>query len=190
MAASTPYGQLIGPCKIYVAAASTAEPDVSLTPGAAWTELGATTGEQVVGKEGDMLLFYDNDHQGPVKGAIPQEDIMATFILANLTHAHYSRIINNVGKITTAAGPPAVSRVPLKSGYIPTEYALLIKGLADSPFGNYPAQTYLPRGAFEKAHELTRGKENRAELACTFRVFEDDTQTEDNKMGWTTAQTS
>jgi hypothetical protein len=180
----------VGPVKIYVAAASTAEPDVNATPGGSWTELGATDGEQNINKDADMLTFSDNDHQGPVKGVTPEENLTVEFTLVNMTHAHFARIVSSVANITTAVGPPAVSRVPLKSGYNPTEYAILLKGLADSPFGNFAAQTYIPRGAFEKTFEIVRGKENRAELDCVFHVFEDDTQTELNKMGWTTAQTS
>lgn len=190
MAANTPYGQLVGPCMIYVAAYGTTEPTVSSTPGASWVEVGATTGDQTVSKDAAITKFYDNDHQGAVKGVTPQEDVMVAFTLANLTHAHLARILSAVGNITTAAGPPAVSRVPVKSGYTLTEYALVVKGLADSPFGNFPAQWYIPRGAFEKSFEITRGKEARAELACTFHVYEDDAQSDGNRLGWTTAQTS
>lgn len=190
MAANTPYGQLVGPLKVYVATALTVEPAVNATPGGSWTEVGATDGEQGINKEADLLKFYDNDHQGPVKAVTPEENPMIEFTLVNLTHNHFARIMSNISQITTAAGPPAVSRVPLKSGYDPTEYALLFKGLADSPFGNFPAQYYIPRGVFEKVMELTRGKENRAELDCTFHALEDDNQSDINRLGWVTAQTS
>lgn len=191
MAATTPYGQLVGPCTVYLAAALTAEPAVNATPGASWTEIGATTGDQqAISKKAPNQYLYDNEHQGPVKAVTPQEDPMIGFTLANLTHAHLARMINSVSTITTAAGPPAVSRVPIKSGYIPTEYAILVKGLADSPFGNFPAQWYIPRGVFEKTVEILRGKDKRAELACEFKALEDDTQSDGNRLGWTTAQTS
>lgn len=190
MAASTPYGQLVGPVKVYVAPAGTAEPTVSSTPGGSWTELGATADDQTIGSDAPNTYFYDNDHQGPVKAVTPQEDPKATFNLVNLTHAHVARILHDVANITTSAGPPAISQVPIKSGYIPGEYAILLKGLADSPFGNYPAQTWLPRGVFEKTWELTRGKTTRAGIACEFRVLEDDSQTEGLKLGRMTAQTS
>lgn len=189
MAVNTPYGQLVGPCAVFVAAASTAEPTVTSTPGASWTEVGATTGDQTISKEAAATLFYDNDHQGPVKGVTPQEDVKIMFTLANLTHAHLARILSAIGNITTASGPN-VSRVPMKSGYTQTELAIVVKGLADSPFGNYPAQWYIPRGFFEKSLEIVRGKEARAELECTFLVLEDDNQTDGNRLGWTTAQTS
>lgn len=190
MAASLPYAQLVGPVKFYIAAASTAEPAVNATPGGSWTLLGASEGEQTFSKDAPNTYYYDNDHQGPVKAVTPQEDPMWEFILCELTHAHFARIVNSTSKITTAAGPPAVSRVPFKSGYIPGEYALLAKGEADSPFGNFPAQNYIPRGVFEKTLEIVRGKEPRASMACQFKALEDDTQSEDNKLGWTTAQTS
>lgn len=192
MAASTPYARIVGPCKFYLAAASTAEPAVNATPGADWTEIGPTDGEQSVAKDSPNEYLYDNDHQGPVKGVTPQEDVMVKGILVGMTQAHFARIIHTAANLTTAAGPPAVSRIPFKSGYIPGEYALLMKGEADSPFGNFPGQNYFPRGVFERTFEIKRGKGagSAASLAFEFRVLEDDTQTENNKMGWSTAQTS
>lgn len=192
MATATPYARIVGACKFYLAAASTAEPAVNTTPGAGWTELGPTNGDQSIGKDAKNEYLYDNDHTGPVKGITPQEDVMIKGILVGMTQEHFERIIASVALITTAAGPPAVSRAPLKSGYIPTEYALLMKGEADSPYGNYPAQTYIPRGTFERTFEITRGKSagSAAALAFEYHVLEDDTQASDFKMGWSTAQTS
>lgn len=190
MAASTPFAQLVGTCIVYVAPALTAEPAVNSTPGGSWVVLGSTTGDQVVGKDAPNTYFYDNDHQGPVKAVTPQEDPMVSFTLADITHQHLARILSATSNITTAVGPPAVSRVPMKSGAIPTEYALVVKGLADSPFGNFPGQWYMPRGVFEKTIEITRGKDVRAELAVEFKPLEDDNQTDINRLGWTTAQTS
>ncbi len=189
MAVNTPYAQLVGPCKVYLAPYGTTEPTVTSAPSGSWVELGATTGDQTESKDASATLFYDNDHQGAVKGVTPQEDVKVMFTLANLTHNHFARILSSIANITTAASPN-VSRVPLKSGYTQTEYALVVRGDGDSPFGNYPAQWYIPRGFFEKALSLTRGKTARAELECTFLVLEDDAQSDGNRLGWTTAQTS
>lgn len=190
MAAATPFAQLVGPTKIYVAAYGTAEPAVNTTPGASWTELGATTGDQTINKEGAATKFYDNDHSGPVTSVTPQEDATVGFTLVNMTHEKLALILSAIGNITTSAGPPAISRLPIKGGFNNTRYALLVKGEADSPYGNYPGQWYFPLGSFEKTFETTRGKENRAELPCEFYVLEDDAQSDLNRMGWSTVQTS
>lgn len=189
MAETTPYGQIVGVCKIYLAVASTAEPTVNTTPGAAWAEFGATDGEQTIELPGELTFFRDNDHQGPVKAVRPEEDVIVGFTLVNTTHEHLARVLSTISNITTAAGPPAVSRLPLKRGATPTEYALLMKGDFDSPHGQYPGQTYIPRGVFNMSPTMTRAKDARREVECVFTALEDDTQSDANRMGWSTVQT-
>lgn len=189
MAAATPFAQLVGPCKVYLAPYGTAEPAVNTTPGASWVEFGPTTGDQNISKDAPNTYFYDNDHSGPVTNVTPQEDGTVTFTLVNMTHELVARVLHNVSQITTAS-TPNVSRIPFKSGFYSTRYALLVKGEADSPYGNYPGQWYFPMVVSEKSFEITRGKENRQELPCEFRVLEDDAQVDANRMGWSTVQTS
>lgn len=189
MAAATPYAQLVGPVKVYLAVYGTAEPAVNTTPGASWTELGPTTGDQTIGKDAGNTYFYDNDHSGPVTSVTPQEDVTVSFTLVNMTHEKLALILSAIGNITTSTSPN-VSRIPIKSGFNATRYALLVKGDADSPYGAYPGQWYLPLGVFEKNFETTRGKENRSEVAVEFKVLEDDAQSDLNRMGWSTVQTS
>jgi hypothetical protein len=192
MSAMSPYAQIVGPAKIYLAAYGTAEPAVDATPGSSWVELGPTAGDQDIAHDGDLEEFRDNDHQGPVKVTRPDEDVLVHFTVVGLTLEHYARIINDVSQVTSVtSGAAAAKRLSLKRGFTPTEYALLIKGDADSPYGIFPGQTYIPRCVQASSPNPTRGKAQRAELECEFKALEDDLQSVDeDKLGWSTVQTS
>lgn len=189
MAVMHPYAQLVGTIKIYLAPYGEAEPNINSVPGANWIEMGETEGEQSIEEAGDLTKFYDNDHQGPVKSVLPQEDIMVNFTLVNMTMEKVARIKRNVAAVvSTTMNGVNVKRMPFKRGPNQTEYALLWRGEADSPYGNLPGQNYFPRGAFNGAGTRTRAKDGRQAVESQFHVFEDDAQTEDYKMGWGTVQ--
>lgn len=188
MAATTPYDQLVGTVTIYLATYGTAEPDVTTTPGASWVELGCTEGDQVYDEQGELTKFYDNCHQGPVKTTLGQQDPMITFNLVGLTLEHVARVIRTVGAVSTPSA--SLKRLALKRTAAQTEYALVFKGSADSPYGNYPGQIYLPRGVFDGKLDITRSKTGRPAVAVTFHALEDDTQSEMDRLGWMTVQVS
>ncbi len=184
--AMTPYAQLVGAVKIYIAPYGTAIPDIDTTPGASWTELGATDGDQGTEFSGDLTVFRDNDHTGPVKAARPEEDVMLTFTLVDSRLEKISRIMHNVSRVTTTtSGASAVKEMGFKRGATPTEYAMLWKGQADSPYGLYPGQNYFPRVVSNSSPKPVRGKDQRAEYECEFMALEDDNQGDENKkLGW------
>lgn len=190
MAAVTPFDQLVGTLTFYLAPASTAEPAVNTTPGGSWVELGCTEGDQVIAaEEGDLTKFYDNCHQGPVKAVRAQEDPQVRGRIVSLTLENIARLISDAANVTASGSSPAIKRLPVKKGFILTEYALLVKGGADSPYGNYPAQHYYPRGVFEGKFVRTRSKTARDGIDFIFHILEDDTQTAGNELGWQTVQT-
>jgi len=190
--AMTPYAQLVGPVDVYVAPYGTAEPAIDAAVPSTWYKLGPTTGDQTIEHSGDLEVFRDNDHQGPVKVTRPEEDLMVTFTVVDMTYEKYARIINDVGKIATStSGSANVKRLPFKRGATPTNYALLMRGSADSPYGLYPGQNYIPRCVQSGNPAPARGKATRAELECEFMTLEDDAQaSDDDKMGWGTVQIS
>lgn len=189
MAEMRPYAQLVGTVKIYLAPYGEAEPNINSTPGANWIELGATEGEQSIEESGDQTKFYDNDHQGAVKTTLAQEDIMVNFTLVDMTPEKVARVKRNVSSIvSTTMNGANVKRVPFKRGPTATEYALVMIGLADSPYGVLPGQNYFPRGVFNGAGTRTRAKDGRVAVESQFHVLEDDAQTEDNRLGWSTVQ--
>jgi hypothetical protein len=189
MAAMQPYAQLVGTVKIYLAPYGEAEPNINSVPGANWIELGATEGEQSIEEAGDLTKFYDNDHQGPVKATLPQEDIMVNFTLVDMTLEKVARIKGNVSAVvSTTMNGVNVKQLPFKRGATPTEYALLWRGEADSPYGMLPGQNYFPRGVFNGAGTRTRAKDARQAVESQFHVLEDDNQSEGKRMGWGTVQ--
>lgn len=190
MAFIAPYAQLTGTVKVYLAPYGEAEPALNTTPGGNWVEFGATTGEQSIEHQGDITMFYDNDHQGPVTATRPEENVIVGFTLANMTLEHYARALHSVSNLTDSASPVNNRKMPLKRGAVPTQYAILMRGQADSPYGLYPAHTYIPRVMSTASPTVTRAKDGRAELECQFTALEDDAQAEADRLGWSRAQTS
>jgi hypothetical protein len=190
MAFINPFAQLVGPVKIYIAPYGTVEPVVTSTPGGAWVELGATDGEQAIENTGELTFFRDNDHTGAVTATRGEEDVIATFTIVTSTLENIARILSNVANVTVQAGPPAIKRLGNKMGANPTEYALLMKGPADSPYGIYPGQNYLPRVVSNSQPKRVRGRGMRQEIACVFHTLEDDAQADMLRLGWATVQTS
>ncbi len=190
MAVNTPYAQLTGVHTYYVAVAGTAKPNIDATPGVAWTELGCTDGDQVYDGEGDLTLFYDNCHQGPVKTVRGQEDYIEHATLVDLTLEKLAFALGQAAGViaTTTSGAEDVKRLPHRKGPNPTEYALLVKASTDSPYGAFPAQRYYSRGVFEGTFARTRGKTARDAVEFMYRALEDDTAASGMSLGYTEAQ--
>jgi len=188
MAGNTPFEQLVGPLTFYLATYGTAEPAVESTPGASWVELGCTEGDQTYDESGELTKFYDNCHIGPVKTVLGQQDPMITMTLVGLTLENIARTIRTVGAVT--APTATTKRLGLKRTAAQTEYALLAKGAAASPYGNLPGQFFFPRGVFDGKLAKTFGKTTRTAVAVTFHALEDDLQAELDRLGWLTVQTS
>lgn len=192
MAVMTPYNQIVGTCKFYLAAYGATEPAINATPDPTlWVEFGSTDGDQVVTDDGDLTKFKDNDHLGSVKAVLPEQDVMVKATLANSTQEMLARIKSNVSQVvTTTSGGANVKKLAFKRQINPTEYALLMRGSSDSPYGNFPGQNYFPRGVFNGASEITRARDGRQETEFEFHVLEDDAQADGYQMGWGTVQIS
>lgn len=189
MSAMQPHSQLTGVLKVYLAIYGETEPNINSVPGANWVELGPTDGEQSIELAGPLTHFYDNNHISAVKGTRPQEDQMVNFSVVGLTLENIARIKSTAAAVVaTTMNGATVKRLPAKMGYTPTEYALLLKGDADSPYGVLPGQHYVPRGVFEGEHTLTRAKDGRPQVDCVFHKYEDDAQAAGSELGWDTVQ--
>jgi hypothetical protein len=188
--AMTPYAQVVGAADVYLAVYGTAKPALNTTPGSSWTLMGPTTGDQSIEFSGGLTYFSDNDHQGNVKAVRPEEDVAITFTLATSTLEQVSRIMHNVGNLATGTSPVNYTEMGFKRGAIPTEYALLIRGAVDSPYGQFPAQDYIPRCVSDAEPTKTRAKDGRVEWECKFMALEDDNQVDGKRLGWGEAQTS
>lgn len=189
----TPFEQLAGVIlKVYLhTTPSTVAPAVNADPtGAGWVLLGDTDGGQTVTHGGAKTKIYDDAHQGPVKAVRPQEDPVISTMLVDMTLENYARVLSNVAAVTSAAGPPAIKTMPIKRGRFGQRYAFLFRSSIASPYGNFPAQYYLPIGEFDGEPAPAFTKDGRAGLQVDIFAIEDDTQSSGNELGVLTAQTS
>lgn len=193
MAENEPYNQLTGVYNVYVALPRSTPPTLPATPNlSTWYRLGPTDGDHTESYAGALTLFYDDDHDGPVKGIRPQQDLTYTFSIVNMALEQLQRVLSRVHDLTNAgSGTPVTRRAPLKRERVPTEYALLLYQSFGSPYGEYPGYIYVPRGVFDGEPTITRSKSARAALECVFRPLEDDFQTNPRlRFGWRQVQVS
>lgn len=192
MAAVTPFSQLTGVLKVYLAPYGESVPDVDTTPGGNWAELGSTDGEQSMKFSGKATWFRDNDHQGPVKGIRPEEDIAIKFRIVDLTLENWAKVVSTINNIVTGTTGLGANtkKFPFKRGAQLIDYALIFKGETISPYGAYPGQFVLPRMAFSSEPELKFGRNLRAFLDVDGMALEDDNQSEADRLGWLIVKTS
>lgn len=193
MANTEPYARMTGTLSVYIApntGTAEAEPAVNTTPAGGWVSLGPTDGDQTINHVGGLTYFFDNDHQGPVKSVRGEEQPFVGFSVVGLTLENYARILDVVADVTSAVGPPATKKLPIKRGSMPAEYSLLLKGAANSPYGDFPGQIYIPKCVEGGEPVQTRSKTGSPALECEFHIIEDDDQTDGNEMGWMTVQTA
>lgn len=190
MAYTQPFSRLTGTLQVYLGPVGETVPAVDTTPAGNWALLGPTDGEQSIQNMGANTYFRDNDHQGPVKGVRPEEDVLVKFNLVGLTLENYAKILDAASDVTTAAGPPATKKMPLKRGANPTEYAMLLRGPALSPYGLLPGMYVIPRCVVDGEPTATFAKDGSPALECEFYALEDDAQAEADKMGWLIVQTA
>lgn len=192
MGCMAPYAQIIGTAKIYIAPESTAPPAITAAtaPSSPWVYLGETDGDQTIQHAGELTFFRTNERQAPSTAVRGEEDVMVGFTLVETTYENYAYIINSQDSLAATAGTPDVKRLALRRGRCPEVYALLIVGDADSPYGQWPAYTYIPRVVSAAEPTVTRSKVGRAALEAMFQALEDTTQDEGDELGWSLAQTS
>jgi hypothetical protein len=189
MAHSEPFDQLTGTLTVYIAAVGSTVPDVDETPTSPWVELGCTDGEQSLQHAGALTYFRDNCHQGPVKAVRPEEDVIVTFTLVGLTLENYAMVLHEIDLLDEdPLADPETSAIPLLRGFVPTEYALLFRGEALSPYGAWPGMYVIPRGVFDGEPQPTFAKDGRAGLETEFHALEDDEQDKGYSLGWLIVQ--
>lgn len=190
MALDQPFDQIVGPVTVYVSDAVEPPPVVGVTPAGNWVELGAMDGDVNLEWTQSVVYFSDNDHTGEIKAARESESLMVTLPLVGITHDNLATILSNLSNIVTDAGPPAESKVPFKRGVTMHFYSLLMVGAADSPFGNFSAYRYIPKGIFDGSPVETRSKAGRPVLEVQLHALEDISQSDGDELGWTTAVTA
>ena len=189
MSCMEPFAQITGTAKIYIAPKGEAPPAINAgAPGGNWVYLGETDEEQSIEYAGELTFFRVNERTGPTKAIRPEEDVIVSAILVETTLENYAYVLGNINSVTTS-GSPDQKRLANKRGACPTEYALLMWGQTDSPYGLYPAFNYLPRCVSAAEPAITRAKDGRAALEAMFQALEDPNQAAGDELGWAVAQT-
>jgi hypothetical protein len=193
MGCMAPFAQITGTARIYLAPYGTNPPDIDSSPDdfpEGWVYLGETDGEQSIAHTGPLTYFRTNERTGPVKAVRPEEDVTVTVTLVELSLENYARVLHSADNVVTdEITDPETKRMPFKRGDCPTEYALLMHGAADSPYGLFPAYNYLPRVVSASEPTVTRAKDGRAALEAIFQALEDPEQDDEDALGWALVQT-
>jgi len=193
MAYKEPFEQLTGTLTVYIAPHTSplSVPDVDDTPTSPWVELGDTDGEQSIQHAGALTYFRDNANQGPRKAVRPEEDVIITFTLVGLTLENYARMLDDVDDVEeTSAGAATIGtkKLPLERGFSPTEYGILLKGEAISPYGVWPGMYVVTRGVFDGEPTPTFAKDGRPGLEVEFHAIVDENQDAGEELGWLIVQ--
>lgn len=191
MSTNTPYGRLVGVLTLYTAAALTSEPVIDVATPSGWTELGPTDGDQQINHIGALTYFTDNDGIGRVKAVRPEDNVEIVLNLVNLTLENLARILHSTSNVATGtSGSADTKTIPLRRSFEPTEYAFLLKGLVDSPYGAFPAHYYIPRAVIDGEPSLVRSKSGSPMVEMRIAALDDTAQSAGNEQGWLRAQIS
>lgn len=198
MSTNVPYSRLVGTWIISSAVYTTAATDLDTALPGPWTTLGPTDGTQSAKFVGGYELFYDNDALAPKKAVRPMAGFTVAFTLVNMLPEQWALVIGQAAADVVdadLAGPVvSVRRIPLLRDHAPTEYALTLRGGAqtptnvDSPYGVFPSQIYIPRGVFDGEPEEVRSKDGSPGLEVSFTALHDDTVAAGLELGYFEAQ--
>lgn len=147
--------EIVGaPLTLYVADVGASFPALLTTPGGSWTKIG-TNGDLNYMDDGVEFehplatkSFRPLGDPGPIKEFIDSEDLIVRVTVVDLKLETYSQALNQNTVTTVAAGVGTAGYkwMGLSRGIILNEFALLIRGLRASPYGDdFVAQYQIPR---------------------------------------------
>lgn len=189
MSNGQPYSLLVGAGQLYIAPANTAEPTLSPSaPGGVWRSLGETDGGVKVTKTRSREKFSSDQRTGTVKSVQTEEGVTIETNLQESTLENLADVIGlSVIDTPPASGVIGTRKVGMYSGFSIKEFALLFRGT--SPYGDYPAQYWIPRGYLDDDVEMEFTKEDKTLIPVKFEVLEDlNTSNENQRFGNVTYQ--
>ncbi|RMD61373.1 hypothetical protein D6833_08350 [Candidatus Parcubacteria bacterium] len=167
------YEILTGVGTLYVAPAGEAKPGLDSTPAGNWTLLGETDDGVTITVGQEIEELRTDQRTGPVKAVRTEESVV---IETNLAQATLENLAQALGGMTVTDNPPGTGQIGTREmglyrGVAVREFALLFRG--NSPYGDYPAQYYLPRGYFGGEVEMEYTKDGKVLIPCQFVALED-----------------
>lgn len=166
---------IAAPFTVWRAPVGTAFPVVDAAPSGSWTKVGtngainyAESGVTV--KKTQSLAFWRGvGAAAPIKAFRDQEGLEINFTLMDLTLEQYSAALNGNTVTTQAAGSGAAGykTIPLESGLLVAQYALLVRGVSAhfDGVGQYEVPIVVQSGEPETVFV----KNDPAGLALTFQ---------------------
>lgn len=191
MSSQVPYARLVGTWLFWVAAASTAEPDIDDTTLTNWTALGRTDGDQTFAFVGGLTALRDNESTVPQKHIRPDGGLDVSGTIISLTLENWATVLSKAVSdvVTASSGAIPVKKLPFNRTYAPTQYALLARGGAIEPLNTMSAyvagegQIWIPQGVFEGTPSPTFGRAANPGLAFMFHAEWDPTQATGYEVG-------
>lgn len=172
--ALTAYEILTGVGKLYVAPAGTAKPSLDTDPAAAgWTEVGETVDGVTITLAQEIEEFRTDQRTGPVKATRTEENLTIETRLAQATLENLAQTLGGLTVTTVPAGTGTMGYKwhGLYRGQDVQEFAILFRG--NSPYGDFPAQFYVPRGYFAGETGLEYKKDGQVVIPVEFHALED-----------------
>lgn len=183
------YEILSGAGVLYVAPAVEAAPEVDATPAGNWSEMGETEGGVKVVSSQEVKKLFTDQRTGPVKTIRHEESLV---VETNLIQGTLENLAQAMGGQTVTDTAPGASTIGIREmgmtrGATVSEFSLLFR--ADSPYGDYPAQLYIPRGVFMGEQGLEFKKDDEIVIPVSFEALEHlSAASEDERFGIYTAQ--
>lgn len=172
MTLTSAYEILSGAGTLYVAPSVEAAPDVDAVPAGNWSTMGETDGGvKLISSEETQKLFSDQ-RTGPVKVIRKEESLI---VETNLIQGTLENLAQAMGGQTVTDTPPGSGTIGIREmgmtrGADVSEFSLLFR--ADSPYGDFPAQLYIPRGVFLGEQALEYKKDGEAVIKVSFEALE------------------
>jgi hypothetical protein len=175
------YEILTGVGQLYVAAADTAAPLVNGVPGAAWTDLGETDGGVKVQSKQKIETFTTDQRTGPVEARRTEESLLITTKLVSGTLENVAQALSGqtVTDVAPGSGTIGTRNVGLYRGAQVAKFAILYRG--KSPYGDFNAQYYVPRGFFSGDLDLEHKKGDMISIPIEFTALEDLNAVDENE---------
>jgi hypothetical protein len=155
-----------------MAPATAAKPNLTATPSGTWVDIGDTDGGVTVTHTQDVATFVTDQAIGKKKAIRMESGIMVETSLAEATLENMAMILSQ----TVTDTPPTTAVIGTRSiklyrGPDVSIRSLLFRGT--SPYGNWPAQLYIPYGYIDGETGMPFTKDGKTLIPFTFQALED-----------------
>ena len=182
MANVAPFELMSGPVTLYVAAAATPIPEISVDPPTAWAVVGRNGNKNYA--ESGVVVTPPHTVEpkrtlgstGPRKFFRTEEDLMIGLTLEDVTLETLAVALNNatINTVVPAAGTAGTRDIDLLRGFEVAQRAFLIR--SDSPYGaDFEGQYWVPRASVISTGALTYVKGDAVGMEVEISAIEDDT---------------